>query len=198
MMLNDNKRLSLYGASKSGGFSLVELMVALVVGLVISLGAFQLLLSSLKNFDQADAVMARQESLRYLVDSISYDIRSASSIIISSNDSKLSLMHKDKSENSVCPGSDEYVMEYYENAGSIFVDRYCNSTDLTASESIVFGFGSIVFGYIQPANIGIKVDIVMQDSEARLNEETYSITVANRGNIGKRIGESYGYTSEEP
>ncbi|HEY9816904.1 MAG TPA: prepilin-type N-terminal cleavage/methylation domain-containing protein, partial [Candidatus Obscuribacterales bacterium] len=60
------------------GFSLVELMVALVISLLITLGAFQLFLVGKKSFDHELALAERQSSLRFLVDSISYDIRSAS------------------------------------------------------------------------------------------------------------------------
>lgn len=198
MMPYRKEKMLCHLSHKSHGFSLVELMVALVIGLIITLAAFQLFLVGKRNFDQAESLMARQESLRYLVDSISYDIRSASSIKISSDDAKLSLLHKDKPDNSVCNGSSEYVLDYYESDGSIYVDRYCNSSDPGVSESIVFGFGSIAFGYIQPSNIGVKVEITMQDAEDRLKDEAYEITVASRGNIGRRIGESYGYSSPEP
>src|SRR5690554_4926824 len=96
----------------SRGFSLVELMVALVVGLLVTLGAFQLFVTSARNFDQASAVMERQEVLRYLVDAISYDVRSARFVgILSSDNSRLSLTFE--KENSYCSGTEKYRLDYY-------------------------------------------------------------------------------------
>lgn len=66
-----------YRSKKSDGFSLVELMIALVVGLIVILGAGQLFFMSLQSFGRMDSLAQRQESLRYIVDVMSDDVRSA-------------------------------------------------------------------------------------------------------------------------
>ena len=46
------------------GFSLVELMIALVIGLLILLGAGQLFVMSKQSYDQMAALAMRQQSIR--------------------------------------------------------------------------------------------------------------------------------------
>ncbi|MCK2185422.1 PilW family protein [Halomonas getboli] len=61
----------------NGGFSLVELLVALVIGLIIVLGAGTLFITGLQSFNRMDKLAQRQETLRYVVDVMSDDVRSA-------------------------------------------------------------------------------------------------------------------------
>lgn len=65
------------GARMSKGFSLVELMIALVIGLIIVLGAGQLVIMGVQSFREMDELARRQEAIRYMADVISEDIRSA-------------------------------------------------------------------------------------------------------------------------
>jgi len=182
------------------GFSLVELMVALLVGLLITLGAFQLFVTSKQNFDQASAIMERQETLRYLVDSISYDVRSADFIgVLSSNNSRLSLTF-DK-ENSYCGSADKYRLDYYRQTGSteIIVELVCDGAAGT-TQPVVVGVGSIEFNYSQPATsssgafstiptgpVGLIITISLVDDKGRLQDEEFTFRVANRTSIGRAL-----------
>lgn len=65
------------GSVGSRGFSLVELMIAMVVGLVIVLGAGQIFIAGLQSFRQLDELSRRQETVRYVSDVMLDDIRSA-------------------------------------------------------------------------------------------------------------------------
>lgn len=62
-----------------GGISLVELMVAMALGLVLTLGVTQVFLGSSKTYRTGDAVGYLQENLRYSLARMSTDIRMAGS-----------------------------------------------------------------------------------------------------------------------
>lgn len=185
---------------RNAGFSLVELMVALLVGLLITLGAFQLFVTSRQNFDQASAIMERQETLRYLVDSISYDVRSADFIgVLSSNNARLSLTFN--KQNSYCNGADKYRLDYYRQTGSteIIVELVCDGAAGT-TQPVVVGVGSIEFNYSQPATassgaystiptgpVGLMITITLVDEKGRLQNEEFTFRVANRTSIGRAL-----------
>lgn len=177
------------GASeKNRGFSLVELMVALVVGLLVTLGAFQLIVTSKKTFNHSLAVLERQESLRFLIDSISYDIRSSRFINLIDADGNVLSDFKTLSmtlerDNSICSGSDIYSLSYYQQDGSIRVATTCAGT-VGVDESIVLGVGDITFSYISPS-FGVAVNIVMEDAQGRLPPESFNFVVANRSAVGE-------------
>lgn len=61
------------------GISLVELMVAMTLGLVLTLGVTQVFLGSSKTYRTSDAIAYLQENLRYSLARISTDIRMAGS-----------------------------------------------------------------------------------------------------------------------
>lgn len=173
------------------GFSLIELMIALVIGLLITLGAFQLFLVGKKSFDQSLAVAERQSSLRFLVDSISYDIRSASYTdfidgtggVLSTSDVLTLSFEK---ENSVCPSSDIYKVRYFAENGSIKMSQSCGDAAFSSADSIVLGVGAISFHYIIAA-LGVRVEVTMTDDQGRLNDETFNFRVANRSAVGKAL-----------
>lgn len=62
---------------RSGGLTLIEVMVALVVGLILSAGAIQIFISSKKTFQTTDAVSRIQENGRYALNFLSKDVRTA-------------------------------------------------------------------------------------------------------------------------
>ncbi|MBB3185466.1 prepilin-type N-terminal cleavage/methylation domain-containing protein [Halomonas fontilapidosi] len=176
------------------GFSLVELMIALVIGLLVTLGAFQLFLAGKKSFDHELALAERQSSLRFLVDTISYDIRSASytefvdgaGTILSTNEQLVLSFDKD---NSICSSDVEYKVKYFASDGSIKMNQACGATafpDDGIAEPIVLGVGSIRFFYL-PSSLGIRVEVEMVDDRNRLPPETFSFQVANRSSVGKAL-----------
>ncbi len=62
---------------RSRGLTLVEVMVALVVGLILSAGAIQIFISSKKTYQTTDAVSRIQENGRYALHFLSKDVRAA-------------------------------------------------------------------------------------------------------------------------
>lgn len=63
--------------SKCAGFSLVELMIALLIGLVITLGAGQLFSTGLKSFEKVEELADKQAALMFAADVLIRDIRRA-------------------------------------------------------------------------------------------------------------------------
>lgn len=61
----------------SGGFSLVELLVAMVIGLILLAGLVTLMVSTKKNYDVQDYSARLQENARFAIQFLSYDIRMA-------------------------------------------------------------------------------------------------------------------------
>lgn len=66
---------------RDSGFSLVELMVALLIGLLIILGAGQLFLLSIKNFKQVELLSNKQAALTFVADMVLRDVRRASEVL---------------------------------------------------------------------------------------------------------------------
>lgn len=163
------------------GFSLIELMIALVIGLVLTVGAVQLFLSGKQAFNQVTSLGQRQEALRFLVDSLSYDIRSATSFGIAGDQDQLQIFHVNKPNNSICNGDLNYSVTYYQDQGSIYVDPSCS-----ASDAIVIGVGDIHFTYLS-GSYGIIVRVTLVDSEGRLDDEVVQFRVANRSRVSEVI-----------
>lgn len=62
---------------RAAGFSLIELMVAMVIGLLLLGGLVTLMVNSKKNYAQQDYAARLQENARFAVQFLSYDIRMA-------------------------------------------------------------------------------------------------------------------------
>ena len=71
--------MSVETSNRDSGFSLVELMVSIALGLVITLGVIQLYLSNKETYRTTQAYAALQEDARYLMDTLTWDIRNADS-----------------------------------------------------------------------------------------------------------------------
>lgn len=67
-------------SARSRGFTLVELMVALVIGLIVIAGAVQVLVLTKRTFNEMEGLGFRQEALRFVSDVVSLDIRTASEV----------------------------------------------------------------------------------------------------------------------
>ncbi|WP_438584008.1 PilW family protein, partial [Billgrantia desiderata] len=65
---------------RQAGFTLIELMVALVIGLIIILGAGQLFLMGFQTFRQIELLSNKQAALTFATETLIRDIRRASDI----------------------------------------------------------------------------------------------------------------------
>jgi prepilin-type N-terminal cleavage/methylation domain-containing protein len=66
------------------GFTLVELMVAMVIGLLVMAGAIHIFVMTKRAFNEMEGLSARQEALRFVSDVIAADVRTASTVSFSS------------------------------------------------------------------------------------------------------------------
>lgn len=73
----DPENIPMKGHTHCRGFSLVELMVALVITLILLAGIGQIFLSSKKSYTLQDSLARIQESGRYAMDVLSQDLRRA-------------------------------------------------------------------------------------------------------------------------
>ncbi|MCG7601900.1 prepilin-type N-terminal cleavage/methylation domain-containing protein [Halomonas sp. McH1-25] len=101
--------------ASNAGFTLVELMVALLIGLLIMLGAGQLYLTGFQNFKDIEALSDRQAALTYAADMLIRDIRRAdirkTCDDFEENDFELSLSVEGKCR--------YYGLKYYSDIGSV-------------------------------------------------------------------------------
>jgi prepilin-type N-terminal cleavage/methylation domain-containing protein len=133
------------------GFSLVELMVALVIGLVIVLGAGQLFLMGVNTFRQVERISERQEALRAISDIISFDIRSSSRVLSDAGDDQLELEYFSgaRKDDIYCGLVDDLarVLYRFEEGEGLYMQYSCGDTplDLSPSELIVSSISSASF-----------------------------------------------------
>jgi type IV pilus assembly protein PilW len=73
----DIQRMHKKAHTRCRGFSLVELMVALVITLILLAGIGQIFLSSKKSYTLQDSLSRMQENGRYAMDTLSQDLRRA-------------------------------------------------------------------------------------------------------------------------
>ena len=66
-----------YGVKRQSGLSLVELMIALALGLVLTLGVVQIFLGSSQTYRLSDALGKVQENIRFSLGTLQYDVRMA-------------------------------------------------------------------------------------------------------------------------
>lgn len=105
------------GTRGQGGFSLVELMVALVIGLIIILGAGQLFLTGFFNFRQVQLLGEKQSALTYATETVVRDIRRAKEISVDVNGLLLTVANRGDMADTTC------------GIGSDVVKRYAVKTD---------------------------------------------------------------------
>lgn len=98
------------------GFSLVELMVALVIGMIILLGAGQLYVTLRQNQQRAEDIGARQDTLLFVSSTLLRDIRTAKAITADANNpSKLMLTIDGSRSEDYCArsgGDDDVELTY--------------------------------------------------------------------------------------
>jgi len=72
--------------SRNRGFGLVEVLIAMAIGLLVALGAESLLMVGIHNQQATQRLSQRQAVLPYLADSLVSDIRRATDVAIENDD----------------------------------------------------------------------------------------------------------------
>ncbi|MBB3231872.1 PilW family protein [Halomonas stenophila] len=176
---------------RESGFSLVELMIALVIGLLIVLGAGQLFLTSKQSYNQMEALAERQEALRAITDLISLDIRTSSDITDNSADQ--SVLHMSygsgvRENDPYCAGANKLNDVTYSFADQdLQVQVVCGSA--SSGGSLVNGIESMQFA-LDPSlsaaeGLFVKVEVTFPAimSGEPVSKRKYSFMVARRNNI---------------
>lgn len=92
-------------ASRQAGFTLVELMVALVIGLIIILGAGQLFLMGFQTFRQTELLSNKQAALTFATETLIRDLRRADDIQFDSSSRQMRVEFPNDNDMSSCsPG----------------------------------------------------------------------------------------------
>jgi type IV pilus assembly protein PilW len=127
--------------SKSTGFSLVELMVAMVIGLIIILGAGQLFLTVFQSGRQVEALGEKQAALNFAAEVLLRDIR-RSFWSASEWDGEVLLLIVPNRGDSV--GCEDLYKEYFVAQGDsdnfLSVRQGCALDELGGGQEIVGGF----------------------------------------------------------
>ncbi|MDL0434071.1 prepilin-type N-terminal cleavage/methylation domain-containing protein [Marinobacter sp. TBZ242] len=105
------------GRLRQSGFTLIELMVALVIGLVIILGAGQLFLVGLQNFRQTEFLGNKQAALTFASEMLIRDIRRANvdasgTPKISFSDTELRIEIINNGDTNACSDGNKVVRVY--------------------------------------------------------------------------------------
>lgn len=153
------------------GFTLVELMVALVLGLLVVLGASQLFLTSSQTFRSIEELNRRQEVVSYISNMLSQEVRQ--SRVVSpvgpggaevNESGRLKLEFYDSDEyNPYCSSvTDKMVgVEYFLDieTSSLIVEANCNNpSGPEARQEIIRGIAGIRF---ESDGAGVYVDVVI-------------------------------------
>src|SRR5690554_933793 len=105
--------------SRSQGFTLVELMIALVIGLLLIAAAGQLFLMTKRNYDRMTGLLGQQEALQFVTDVVSLDLRTAYTLVIDPE------FDDDSEDISDCRGGN--VDDVTSGAGRILHARFLDS-----------------------------------------------------------------------
>lgn len=142
---------------KNAGFSLVELMVAMVIGLVIILGAGQLFLTGLQSGRQVEALGEKQAALNFATEVLLRDIRRAFWAASEWDGEAFRIIIPNRGD---AIGCEDLYKEYsvVEDDGGRFlaVRQGCDFDELGPSEAIVGGF----------SDEGLQVAPVPDDAES--------------------------------
>ncbi|GHE22607.1 PilW family protein [Halomonas urumqiensis] len=173
---------------RSAGFTLVELMVALVIGLIIVLGAGQLFLMGKQSYDRVAELANRQESLRYLADIVSLDIRTATTAADADDGERLVLNYGAgvRPDDVYCSGDELVQVQYALGQNTVTIEIQCEGEALSVPNSLIEGVTGLNFGSADPQLIEVEVEFEPMRGESA-EYAAYSFVVARREEILSRF-----------
>ncbi|WP_445003562.1 PilW family protein [Halomonas mongoliensis] len=124
---------------RSRGFSLVELMVAMVIGLIIILGAGQLFLTVFQTNRQVEALSEKQAAVNFAVETLLRDIRRANPGSISPGVNSLELVVPNRGDFSACAAGASVEKTYSLSGGDLQLLQKCDE-ESSGPHSIVSAF----------------------------------------------------------
>ncbi|MGQ4879124.1 PilW family protein [Billgrantia sp. LNSP4103-1] len=145
------------GVSRQAGFTLIELMVALVIGLIIILGAGQLFLMGFQTFRQTELLGNKQAALTFATEMLIRDVRRASSLnVVNVSGDKFEVVVPNNGEisSASCDDGDDVTKRYWvgSSEGGYSLYLWMNCSGVTIEEPLAEGFSSD--GFPMPAEEG--------------------------------------------
>lgn len=176
------------------GFSLVELMVALLVGLIIMLGATQLFITGKLSYNRVELLAERQEALRFLTDVISLDIRTAAEMSVgvdAGGVAYLQLGYANRLADPYCNEVEELTALRYQhvNGSDVGIKALCGTQADWQAVALQPLVGGVARFSAQVGPDGRFVDIIIGFDKV-VAEETaneFSLRVANRKAVTSRV-----------
>ncbi len=144
----------------SSGFSLVELMVAMVIGLIIILGAGQLFLTVFQTNRQVETLSEKQAAVNFAVETLLRDIRRAEANSIDWDGGELSLRVQNRGDvNSSC----SMVDKIYRLSAAAVSAREGRALEVgqACSGETINGYSQIVTSLEED---GFNVDVIDADA----------------------------------
>lgn len=155
---------------RQSGFTLIELMIALVLGLLVVLGASQLFLTSSQSFRSIESINKRQEVVSYIANVIGYEMRIASggtgpigvggNVVNESDRLKIEFDFKSGYMPYCPPGTGHMLgVEYFVDveASSLITQANCDGVE-QGEQEVIAGISGIQF---KTDKIGVYVDVVI-------------------------------------
>ncbi|PMR74287.1 hypothetical protein C1H69_13580 [Billgrantia endophytica] len=146
-------------AGRQGGFTLVELMVALVIGLIITLGAGQLFLMGFQTIRQTELLGNKQAALTFATETLIRDIRRADMVgttpQIFFTGGELQVSFPNGGDTNACNEGDTVVRIYRlsnnqlnaREGWALSMAQNCGTPPSGGFEPLVSSFASGGFGY---------------------------------------------------
>lgn len=149
-------------------------MVALVLGLLVVMGATQLFMTTRQTFLTVEEVNRRQEVVSFITNVIAYEVRSSIGVSPWSEQQKVTdsgnlvIQISDGEYGGYCSSGDLQALEYYVNEGSIIVAPKCESTNPTP-QPVIFGVEEISFaqGIVEGSEAFVDVTVTLNDGSGK-------------------------------
>src|SRR5690554_3550840 len=146
------------------GFSLVELMVAMVIGLIIILGAGQLFMTVFQTGRQVELLSEKQAAVNFAVETLLRDIRRAQwgHSPWDPNSGVLTLTVANRGDVTTnCDPGDEVIKEYRLQDRTVAGEtEWFMAVNLAQCNGVTrdAGFQALVGGFLSPADNGFDVE----------------------------------------
>lgn len=172
---------------RQAGLTLIELMVALVIGLLIVLGATQLFIIGKRSFDQVQILGIKQGAINFATDTLVQDIRRAKIGGIGLADGEVRIEFSGYYDESLC-GADEEVSEKRYSLGptdaaepegshSLRVAVYCED-GARSSAPLAAGFTPDSLSIEADEDIDGKWVVSFRVDGSSLNEDAWSQAIS--------------------
>ncbi|MFC2993479.1 PilW family protein [Halomonas tibetensis] len=149
------------------GFSLIELLVALVIGLIIVLAAGSLLIANLQTFRQVEWLRDKQAAVTVAVDVLARDIRRARTLQAIDDGAGITLEVSNRGDSAAC-GTGEILEKTYQVAtSSSDIDEFVLRVQISSVESNCIDNPPpepIVGGFAGAGTAGIEFSDTLGDS----------------------------------